>query len=360
MKPDVSSENAFNLNQYALHPHSRFEGYYSKFTLPSGASVIVIICSVPNAPQWPNSLSLTYVPPSGQPVYQKEWKPEKLVAASASREAGNAASFKFCAADGSASLTASRTSVKVQVNDGEIKFEAECTSRTPWSLGFPASSPEGWLAALPLPLHWYVESLASAATFSLRLPQSVSLHPSDTSGTATAHLEKNWGHRGGFPSAHVWVQAADVDQGRFFCLAGGRTLGVEAFLLCYRNAKMGLSLDFRPPLALKFLGLSPFMSLSISCNCPSLIMTVCGWRYKIAMWATASEENFYHFSAPSPMGHKARSMAQTSNAYLRVAVYERTSVLGKWNEVCTDEFGRAGLEFGGKYLQGRGEKKSEN
>lgn len=61
------------MEHHRPHPGAAFEGYYSKFDLPSGAHVALILCEVRNAKQKPNMLSFTYVPkddPAG--YYQRE------------------------------------------------------------------------------------------------------------------------------------------------------------------------------------------------------------------------------------------------------------------------------------------------
>ncbi|KAF2189797.1 Arginase/deacetylase [Zopfia rhizophila CBS 207.26] len=55
----------------APHHSTAFQGYYSKFGLPSGAHLALIICTVPNATERPpHMVTFTYYPASGPPIYQ--------------------------------------------------------------------------------------------------------------------------------------------------------------------------------------------------------------------------------------------------------------------------------------------------
>ena len=361
----LGRRTSFNLHQYGLHQTSRFEGFYFKFKLPSGASVIVIICTVPNAPHWPNSLSFTYGTKGGR-CWQKEWKPDKVIGSTASAYDQG---FTFRTTDDVAKITASSSCVEVTIRDATagITFEARCIDRTPWSSSAAGADdgPEGWLSHLPLPLHWYVESLASSTSFSLSLPTAAGLAQEDCGGRATAHLEKNWGHRGGFPTAHMWVHAHDALRGRSLCLAGGRTMGVDAFLVGYRNSALNLDVSFRPPFSLKAFGVSPFMYPKVEWHNRSFLLSVSNMTHLISLWAMAPKESFFCFSAPGRKGHKAKGMAQSLKAEVKVVVYERESIewmralgvlvgRGKWKTVCEDVFEGAGLEFGGDYFGGGG------
>ncbi|CAJ1407717.1 unnamed protein product [Effrenium voratum] len=77
-----------------------------------------------------------------------------------------------------------------------VHFEANLSGRVPW--GPRGESPEGWAGHLPIPLHWFVYSLASRATFRLAMPGL------NISGQGKGHQEKNWGQS--FPSTWIWAE----------------------------------------------------------------------------------------------------------------------------------------------------------
>lgn len=61
------------MDQFAPHPSACFEGWYSKFDLPSGSHVVLVICTVPKASTLPpHMVSFTYYPASGTPIFQRE------------------------------------------------------------------------------------------------------------------------------------------------------------------------------------------------------------------------------------------------------------------------------------------------
>lgn len=338
------SRSSFNSDShYGLHWASRFEGFYSKLDLPSGASVIVVICSVPKAPQWPNSLFLTHVTKQGR-VWQREWRPDRILGSIDKRKR----LFDFSTADGVASLSASPSAVSVKVTDHDISFASTCSDRTPWSSRH--DSPEGVLSLLPIPLHWHVESLASQATFNLQLPSEAKQDPADREGIAVAHLEKNWGHRGGFPSSHMWVQARDGS--RHVCLAGGRTMMVDAFLVGYANPDKGVEMEFRPPFALKVLGFTPFMSHVVDWNNRLFVLDVQDFSSRVRLEATATlDGSWFTFRGPSSQGHSNESMCQTLNAAVTVTSWQRRHALAAWHQKSQDLFSKASLEFGGHYYR---------
>src|SRR4051812_39847941 len=62
----------------APHKSAAFEGYYSKFDLPSGAHIALIVCKVHAAKFRPNKVSFTYVPQDVSNIYQKELFPNAM------------------------------------------------------------------------------------------------------------------------------------------------------------------------------------------------------------------------------------------------------------------------------------------
>jgi len=332
------------MEHHAPHRTSAFEGYYSKFDLPSGAHLALIICSVRGAKQRPHMVSFSYVPPDdATKTYQKEvWVDniDMLTFSKKDYEFGLEVPGMGYARWGADSLA------EYRLEHDDFSFHARTTSRVPWSKH--TETPEGLLVNLPLPLHWHVQSLDSTCEFQLKLP-GYDLPSQDRSGEARVHQEKNWARS--FPSAHMWLQARDGDRG--FCCAGGQILGLEAFLLGYRSKD--LEIDFRPPFAVRVAGLSPFMSYQSDWGNRAFELSVQGLFYKLTVKATAPEGSFFALSSPFPEGHRENFLGQSFQATYEIKIFESNGI-SPWKLIREDVFQGASLEFGGGYYPPAGTK----
>lgn len=323
------------MEHHAPHPGAAFEGYYSKFDLPSGAHLALIICEVRGAKTRPYMVSFTYVPHDVSKTYQKEIWADKIEMQKDANGSGFTLAvpgmgFAKWSEDGS-------TEYKLEHPDFAIQATADPgVAWSPWT-----GTPEDLLVNLPLPLHWHVQSLKSECTFSLETP-NYELPAADTSGAARVHEEKNWANS--FPSAHMWLQARRGDSG--FCCAGGQILGVEAFLLGYRSKD--LNVDFRPPFAVRLAGSSPFMSYQTDWENRTFELSVQSFRQKITVKASAPKGSFFSLSSPFPEGHRENYLGQSFQATFEVKVYE-SGWFSPWQLVREDTFTGASLEFGGAY-----------
>lgn len=173
-----------------------YTGYYSKFDLPSGAHIALVICTVQGAKIRPHMVSFTYVPAkeAGR-TYQREiWADEIHMIKAQEDNSFNldvpGIGFVKWNADGSA---------EYELDHEGFFFKATQTPGAPWSQY--ANTPENVLVKLPLPLHWHVQSLASNCSLQLEIP-GYDLPRPDRSGSAIVHSEKNWASS--FPSAHMY------------------------------------------------------------------------------------------------------------------------------------------------------------
>lgn len=323
------------MEHHKPHPSAVFEGYYSKFDLPSGAHLALIACRVENAKRKPFMVSFTYVPAKDAPrTFQKEIWADSMEMKSAANGNGFQISIP-----GIGFIKWDTNCTEYDFESPEFSFKAKSSSRTPWSQS--TDTPESLLVRLPLPLHWHVQSLASKCHFELGI-QDHDLPQEDRSGEAMIHDEKNWAHS--FPSAHMWLQARDGD--RSFCCAGGQILGMEAFLLGYRSKN--LNVDFRPPFALRFAGLSPFLSYANDWEDRTFEASVQSFRQKITIKASAPVGSFFSLSSPFPEGHRENFLGQSFQATIEVKVYE-SGWFSPWRLVREDKFEDGSLEFGGGY-----------
>lgn len=491
-----------SLGPHALHPGASFEGFCTKFSLPSGSTLILIPCTVPRAPaERRHSLMVVYVPPWTPPakarqrdrrraqylskfeekghaqkarekseewgvapcadpdtnftaecddegdgdaephVWNHEIRPAQIVTQTTDRK--TRAFVMVCLdAEGkelaSFASTPEKNTYRVNLLDIPLNFEATTTCSTPWSRSsWVSSSPESWLGYLPLPLHWHVHSLSSHTSFTLELPSHAKQHLRDHEGEGVAHEEKNWANS--FPSAHVWCQArsppststcgfsrtaekmdrittptnmkatgsggalveSGSDIGSGICLAGGQTLGLNAFLVGYRHhsshsdpsQKLDIELDFRPPFALGLpipwlgISISPFLIFDVDWPARRWAIDVSSLRWRLTIEASGpgsqdqSEGDgdeggtgrrgehergggskadpgtgWYTLSAPKIDGFHEHGMAQTVHGTVTVTVFRRrlgwqgwSSVPWTWEQVCEETFEGAGVEFGGGY-----------
>ncbi|KAE9970141.1 hypothetical protein EG328_006466 [Venturia inaequalis] len=306
--------------QWLTHSKTAFEGYYARFLLPSGASLALVICSVPKASNKPFMVSLTYVPLDAPATRHEIWVPN-ITSTNTGSESFHILipGIGFMNSDHHGKIEYS-----IQDEDTGTMFQATATSRAPWTPEDFSSSPEGWIANLPLPMH------------------CAKVPPVDTSGTADVHIEKNWAKS--FPKAHIWIQARDPDHGSSFCAAGGKILGLNAFLLGYRSED--LNLNFKPPFALSVAGISPFLSVNVNWEQRTVTLSVSGILRKIVIKAKAPKGTFFTLSSPFPEGHRENYLAQSFQAKIDVQIYDRQRITS-WRLVKQDHFEGAALEFGG-------------
>lgn len=330
----------------APHAGAAFEGYYQKFLFPSGANLVIVICKVAKAKTRPYKLSVTYVPRDASKIWQREFFPEGMEM----KKTGNQHDFILDVPEIGTVKWVGDDVTEYDLSNDAFTFRATASKRIPWSNS--TDTPEGVLVNLPLPLHWHVHSFASSANCELQL-KDYDLPSSDTSAESTVHQEKNWAFS--FPSAHMWVCAREG--GRGLCLAGGEILGMEAFLLGYRSSD--LSLDFRPPFAVRFAGVSPFMSYTTTWEDRSFQLSIQSFRQKIEVKAKAPKGSFFSLSPPFPEGHRENYLGQSFQASVEVKIYE-SGWFSSWELVKEDIFENAGLEFGANYYPPAGSAKKFN
>ena len=335
------------MEHFKPHPSATFEGYYSKFQLPSGAHLALIICTIPGAKNKPHMVSFSYVPKDTSKMFQRELWVDRLDMISLDGDIAFEQHFP-----GGSVRCHSDSTTEYSLENEHFTFHAKTTSHTPWMPDM--DTPEGILVHLPLPLHWHVHSVSSSVDFTLSI-KDYDLPPQDASGTAFVHLEKNWANS--FPSAHIWLQARDGDRG--ICIAGGQILGLEAYLLGYHSSKPEYNMTFRPPLATKIAGLSPTMSVTSSWENRTFDLSVHSWTRKIVVSAKAPVGTFFGLSSPFADGHRENYLGQSFEATVKVEVWE-AGLLGAWEKVHEEVFERSSLEFGAKYYGPAGSEKRRN
>lgn len=362
------------MNQFKPHAKAAFEGYYSKFRLPSGASLALIVCSVFGAEQRPHMVSLTYVPSQSRPrgrtlqgrtgtgpevrtgqagrgVIQKEvWVDSITYDSTGPRQ------FKITVA-GIGEVTVKGDIVSYSLSHSDFSFTAQTGGdRVGWIEGDGNSTPAGLFTHLPLPIQWHVHTLASSAIFTLSIPGNDTVAPEDRSGSAIVHIEKNWARS--FPKSYIWVQGLKEENKKGICIAGGNAIEpVEAYLIGYRPGN-GTTIGFRPPFTVSVLGVSPFVITKRNVEEGYLMLSVQSFTRKIVVTVKTDPETFFTLSAPLPEGHRPKFCAQSFEAEIKVETYSSWLGMGPWRKRGEDTFSDGSLEFGGEYYTKSGKSKS--
>ena len=111
---------------------------------------------------------------------------------------------------------------------GGAAFVARTSGGAPWASDGSGFGPAGMLDSLPIPLHWFVQTLGARV-----LSYAFVGGGSEASGCGgSAHMEKNWGDA--FPDKWIWAQANDC------CESVGEASGV-AFAFSGGDLPLGRS-----------------------------------------------------------------------------------------------------------------------
>lgn len=340
-------------------PGPWFEGWYTRVSDSNGDRSVAVICAShlpkgqtyqPHAslPGYVNvlvsegngapTLSYTAFPARTQRRMKGDWvRPTSDFSAPAE--------FEWIA-EGLGTVTESSVDLTLP---GQVSVKIDTSGRIPWNWRAPEAGPEGWLALLPVPLHWHVHSLGSEARYELT--------QWDATGTAQrlegdgyAHLEKNWQTE--FPEGWVWAQGhatdnvaqvvasvADVD------LIGN--VGIEPWILGYRSQR--LQWDFR---------------FSLPGSTGSWAMDPCGgWfvfeardGFRVLRLFTYGPPGSYGtVSVPTSEGFVADRGGESFSATLLVVASVRVPLRGggerEW-PIEIQRFDNAALEFGNDYRCG--------
>jgi tocopherol cyclase len=345
---------AGSMNHFNPHKGVTFEGYYSKFRLPSGSSIALIVSTVPAVAKNVSTeqatknmaymISFTYVHPDSQHWFQKEYWPGHLDTRSGS------GGFLIKWDQGEFGWDAEKEKVWWELNTDDVKFSAATRdgSRIPWTQGDSESTPAGILARLPLPIQWHVHTLDSMCDFTFQLPGEAKLLQGDRKGQGQVHVEKNWALS--FPESYIWIQGRDHEQGRGICIAGGSLIkGVQAYLVGYDDGKTPIT--FTPPTSTSVFGISLGLTSTISYLQRAIELDFRGWFKRIRVTANAPEGTFFTLSAPLDTGHAPDYATQSFAATIKVESWTRGWPWQSWIPSGEQVFERGSLEFGGGFYK---------
>lgn len=245
-------------------------------------------------------------------------------------------------AEGYGSVTEDSVNLNIP---GTVDVRIETFDRIPWDRRFPAAGPEGLLMFLPVPLHWYIHSLGSEATYSYTLSDAV---PSRTvSGEGYAHLEKNWQKE--FPLGWVWVQGIAEDNCVQVVISLARVAldeetTIMPWIAGYRSE--GLQWDFRFHLP------DAALTLEMDACAGTLSMTARDLFRTLRVEAAAPPDSFGDVSIPTENGFVPQSGKESFSATVTVSAFWHLPVLEALGiEWLIEEqvFYNAALEFGNGY-----------
>lgn len=131
---------------------------------------------------------------------------------------------------------------------GRVSLEAEIRAPREWGAGWETreAGPEGWLGRTGLlPCRYFVQSTGSEARYRLTRAGARGKGRETVSGSATAHVESNYGTA--FPRGWVYAQVSGAQPGTSLLLVGGKfRIGLAApvtWLAALRSP--ALSIDLR-------------------------------------------------------------------------------------------------------------------
>ncbi|WVR06710.1 hypothetical protein IAU60_003742 [Kwoniella sp. DSM 27419] len=326
------------MSHYSPHTSATFEGYYNRFRLPSGASVCLIVSSVPKADNRPFMISFTHVTQDGRDWWQRNYWPEKWDVAR-----GRGDDYSITWENGRFSFEGGKVSWRLETD--EVQFVAAQPGRgVPWRPEDPSSTPAGVLARFPLPIQWHIHTVQADAIFTLRV-KGRDIDPKDEQGTATAHVEKNWAVS--FPNSYIWMQARD--RGKGVCIAGGSLIpGVQAYLVGYQGDSF---VSFKPPTSTSILGLSLGVHSEIDSVKGVIDVDIKGWFTRLRVSGKCDPATFFPFAAPLNTGHAPDYTVQTYASEIKVQVYKRSWPWSGWYATEEETFGAGAMEFGGDFYK---------
>ena len=336
-------------DHYAPHPGAMFEGWYSKFTLSSGWSVCLIISAVPAAARKSTSdedrrrsrpfyICLTYISPDSTSHVQKEYWPLHFDVDNTDK--GFTVSWGN---EGYLVWDKVTDIVRWKLDEDDAKFTAETNGpRTPWIPTDPTSTPAGFIASLPSPIQWHVQSVSTPCAYNLDIKGHDKI-----SGEGFVHHEKNWAVS--FPNSYIWLQTRNHQKKKGLCLAGGSLIpGVQAYLVGYQGDR-NLAMSYIP---FSVLGLSPTgLTTNISYPDRRFDIDIKGWFRRLKVTAQAPEDTFFTFAAPLDTGHKPDYSVQSYGTRVEVEVMERSWPWQAWTRVEREVFESGALEFGGDFYK---------
>ncbi|UCE71510.1 MAG: hypothetical protein JSU99_09515, partial [Nitrospiraceae bacterium] len=245
-------------------------------------------------------------------------------------------------AEGYGSITEDSVDLII-ANVVEIRILTE--NRKPWNSRFPMMGPEGLLMFLPFPLHWYIHSLGSDASYAYTLLEK---EPREqVSGTGYAHLEKNW--QKAFPLGWVWSQGIAGNNTAQFVISQAKIALDEnttfiPWILGYRSENLSWDYSFHIP--------GTTLKTEMDACAGTLRMEARDLFRTLIFDASAPPDSFGDVSIPTEDGFVTEAGGESFSATVSVSAFWHLPILGdlgiEW-PIEEQVFYNAALEFSNGY-----------
>lgn len=223
----------------------------------------------------------------------------------------------------------------------KIELYATLGPRISYNSNIQWLGPEGLIEFLPIvPLHWFVYSLGSEATYDYVMLDEVNTM---VSNSGYAHQESNWGTI--FPPAWVWSEGVNSTNSRQFALSGGELTvdetSLTTWLVAYHSPL--IQWQFRPTLPN-----TEYITNIDACS-GSFSITAKDSIRKLVISATAPQESFIDVSVPTKDGFVSDTAVESFSTEVTVKGYIKLPWIG-YVLVDRYQFTNAALEFGADYM----------
>jgi hypothetical protein len=146
-----------------------------------------------------------------------------------------------------------------------------------------------------------------------------------------------------------------------FAVAGGRIIGLEAYLVGFRDDKHHIAWDFAPPFAMGLRGLGLGMRTTRDWDRREVNLDVWDWGRWLHVQMRAPSDTFLCISGPLAKGFAPGLCQESFQAHFTITLRERRlnflnplSLFNfaewEWRELACYEIEEAALEFGGDYV----------
>jgi hypothetical protein len=222
------------------------------------------------------------------------------------------------------------TSSLVLRPDSETEVRLNLGGYTAWNRKNKDAGPAGAAGSAPvMPLHWFVPSLKTPVSYTVRTKQGT------FQGTGYAHIEKNWGKA--FPKAWMWAQGISQDGLTQVALAGGPLqigpVNTTNYLVGVRGPGVNVSIhpgvDLSVNYKTKIDGCSGYFHLTAQNS-----------KNKIVIESQAPPKSFVLLAIPTSKGYLPDLASESFYAVMNVTVYEHG------RKIYETQIADSALEFG--------------
>ncbi len=330
-----------------------FEGWYTRIVDVGGSRSVAVIGTSYLPPgmvytpgmHMPGYLAVLVSEGDGAPTYSYEVYCDRVTfrvggeIVSDNPDLKSPADFEWTA-EGYGSITEDSIDVTIP---GLVTVKAQMSEPVPWNAR-TGTGPEGFMSFLPLPLHWHVASLGSAAEYQYTIEDQGQSR--SVAGTGWAHQEKNWGEI--FPPAWIWGEGVTGNNSAQIAFAGGKAaLGpftLTTWLVGFRSP--AVAWDFRASIP------GTIFHSEIDACSGQYFLQATNAVQTLTIEASAPLDTFASVSIPTEDGYRPNGGIESFSADIIVRAYRHDplgGLLGIKRLVDEQFFTNAALEFGADY-----------